>query len=208
MNRKKPQAHTGNNSSALLNAEHRAAPECPPRSKLPEAPLERRESVRRVLTLLMTLPSHTPCYLLLERLTEFVHEGHRSSGATFTRNFFGKQYKHYYFYWWCVIRSCFVCTLLQGELSLSQDLFQNPCRVLQEPVYTMKRPPTCLTGWHLGFIGPSKPSCILCDLFGGRGVYSFLKLLFINRVKCAIKNCHLKINTVLTKVLTMTSSCM
>lgn len=35
------------------------------------APLEIRESVRCVLTLLMTLPSHTPCYLL-ELLTEFV----------------------------------------------------------------------------------------------------------------------------------------
>lgn len=36
------------------------------------APLEIRESVRHVLTLLMTSPSHTPCYLL-ELLTQFVY---------------------------------------------------------------------------------------------------------------------------------------
>lgn len=36
MNRKKILAHNRTNNSALLNAEHRASLECPPRSKLPE----------------------------------------------------------------------------------------------------------------------------------------------------------------------------
>lgn len=148
----------------------------PSRKQAAWAPLEMRKSMRHVLTLLMTLPSHTPCYLL-ELLTEFVHvKATDPLVPLLLETSSVSNTKINYFYWWCVIRSCFVCTLLQGELCPCQDLFQKPCRVLQEPVYTKKCPPTCLTGWHSGFIGgPSKPSCILLWFVWAQGTLFLLR---------------------------------
>lgn len=175
MRRKKTPAYNRNNSSALLNAEHRAAPECPPRSKLPDSSIRDKEVSEACAHTADDFNKPYPMLLVRASYWVCICQGHRSSGATFTRNFFGKQYKNDYFYWWCVIRSCFVCTLLQGEQCPSQDLFQKTCRVLQEPVYTKKCPPTCLTEWHLGFIGPSKPSCILLWFVCGQGTLFLLR---------------------------------
>lgn len=139
------------------------------------APLETRKSVRRVLTLLMTSTSHTPCYLL-ELLTEFVYvkatdplvplllETSSVSNTKMTTFTDGVSLE---------AALCVHCCRVSN--AQARTCSKKTCRVLQEPVYTKKCPPTCLTEWHLRFIGPSKPSCILLWFVCGQGTLFLLR---------------------------------
>lgn len=115
---RKFQAPRENNSSLSLHAEHGAALEPSPRSRLPDSYI-RGEGVSedRVLPVVMAWPSHL-LGCLLELPTELVHV--TATGPLvplFIRNLL-KYSKNDYFYWWCKGRwkQLGVCTAA-GEIS-------------------------------------------------------------------------------------------